>query len=242
MKNTHRRGPFFIPADDPGHDFPDPELAMEEPNGLLAIGGDLSAHRLVTAYRHGVFPWYNAGQPILWWSPDPRAVLFPDHLKISRSLGKVMRKGRYSVSYDQAFEDVVHACAAPRKGVDGTWISEEMAQAYIRLHLLGIAHSAECWEDGRLVGGLYGVTLGRVFFGESMFSRHRDASKVAFASLVQRLRQWGYLLIDCQVSSDHMASLGAVDLSRREFLDMLEQWSDLPDPDGAWQQGDARSS
>ena len=235
MKNTHKRGPFFIPVNDPGHDFPDPELAMEEPNGLLAIGGDLSARRLVIAYHCGAFPWYNPGQPILWWSPDPRAVLFPDQLKISRSLEKVIRKGQYTVTIDHAFEEVVRACAAPRKGVDGTWISEEMAQAYNRLHLLGTAHSAECWEHGRLAGGLYGVALGRVFFGESMFYRHRDASKVAFAYLVQRLRQWGYQLIDCQVSSNHMASLGAVDIPRREFLRMLDQWSHIPDPEHAWQ-------
>lgn len=234
MKDTRQRGPFFIPTNDPGHDFPDPELAMEEPNGLLAIGGDLSAHRLVTAYHYGVFPWYNPGQPILWWSPDPRAVLFPEHLKVSRSLGKTLRGGKYSVSLDRAFEDVVHACAAPRNGVEGTWISTAMAQAYTRLHLLGVAHSAECWENGRLVGGLYGVALGRVFFGESMFYRRRDASKVAFAYLVQRLRQWGYALIDCQVSSDHMTSLGAIDIPRREFLNMLGQWSHLPDPEGAW--------
>ncbi len=235
MKNTQQRGPFFIPTNDPGHDFPDPELAMEVPNGLLAIGGDLSAQRLITAYHHGVFPWYNPGQPILWWSPDPRAVLFPDQLKVSRSLEKVRRKERYTVTCDRAFAEVVRACAAPRKGVDGTWISEEMAQAYYRLHLLGIAHSAECWERGRLVGGLYGVALGRVFFGESMFYRSRDASKVAFAYLVQRLRQWGYQLIDCQVSSNHMASLGAADIPRREFLHMLGRWSRMPDPDGAWQ-------
>jgi leucyl/phenylalanyl-tRNA--protein transferase len=238
MKSTHQHGPFFLPVNDPNHAFPDPKLAMDEPNGLLAVGGDLSAQRLINAYRHGIFPWYNAGQPILWWSPNPRAVIFPDLFETSRSLKKTINKGHYTVTYDRAFADVIHACAQPRHGVDGTWISDEMATAYNLLHTMGVAHSLECWANDRLAGGLYGIALGRVFFGESMFYRDRDASKVAFAYLVQRLRQWGYALIDCQISSAHVASLGAIDIPRGEFLDLLRRWSTTRDPDGAWQPSD----
>ncbi|MEO6696524.1 MAG: leucyl/phenylalanyl-tRNA--protein transferase, partial [Gammaproteobacteria bacterium] len=171
--------------------FPDVNLALREPDGLLALGGDLSPERLLAAYRKGIFPWYNEGQPILWWSPDPRAVLFPSRVKISRSLRKTLRQGRYRITLDQAFRSVIEGCAAPRNGVPGTWISRAMMEAYTELHERGYAHSVEAWRDGQLVGGLYGVALGRVFFGESMFSRSPDASKVALASLARQLAVWG---------------------------------------------------
>ena len=205
---------------DPAADaaFPDAALAETEPNGLLAVGGDLSVRRLVNAYRHGIFPWYSAGQPILWWSPDPRLVLDPGGLHLSRSLRKTLRADRFRVSLDTSFGAVIRGCAAPRPGADGTWIVPDMVAAYERLHALGIAHSAEAWLDGGLVGGLYGVALGRIFFGESMFSRARDASKVAFAHLVQRLEAWGYTLIDCQVHTAHLERLGAVSVPRDAFL------------------------
>lgn len=234
MKATRHHGPFLIPGDDPTWEFPDPGLAMEEPNGLLAVGGDLSAERLIKAYRRGLFPWYSDGQPILWWSPNPRAVLFPERLNVSRSLKKVLRKGRYTVTYDTAFNEVVCACAGPRRGGPGTWITREMRHAYERLHGLGVAHSVECWRDKTLAGGLYGVALGRVFFGESMFYHQRDASKFAFVHLVHQLQRWGYALIDCQVSSDHLASLGAVDIERTAFLDLLGRWGGEPAAARAW--------
>lgn len=239
MKATRQRGPFFIPPHDPGYGFPDPRLAMSEPNGLLAIGGDLSERRLLAAYRGGVFPWYNDGQPILWWSPNPRAVLFPERLKISRSLAKTLRAGRLHITFDRAFAAVVEACAAPRAAGGGTWITGEMAAAYRRLHAAGAAHSVECWEDGELAGGLYGVALGRVFFGESMFHRRRDASKAALAGLVERLREWGYALIDCQVSSDHLTRLGAEELDRECFLELVNRYADQPQPPGAWRDASA---
>lgn len=234
MKTSRQRGPFFIPVSHTGYEFPDPDLAMDEPNGLLAIGGDLSPGRLIEAYHRGIFPWYNDGQPILWWSPDPRAVLFPDRLKVSRSLKKVVDGGRYAFTYDQAFDEVIRSCAAPRSGGSGTWITDSMMRAYQRLHDVGVAHSAECWEHGELAGGLYGVALGRVFFGESMFYRRRDASKATFVHLVRQLRAWGYALIDCQVSSEHLASLGAVEMERAGFLTLLSRWSTVPEPPGAW--------
>jgi leucyl/phenylalanyl-tRNA--protein transferase len=202
--------------------FPDPALAETEPNGLLAVGGDLSPPRLVNAYRQGIFPWYSLGQPILWWSPDPRLVLRPHALHLSRSLRKTLRSDCFRVSLDADFGAVIRGCAAPRPGADGTWIVPEMIAAYERLHALGLAHSAEAWRDGELVGGLYGVALGRAFFGESMFSRTSNASKVAFAHLSQRLAAWGYALIDCQVHTPHLASLGAVSVPRAGFLAEVE--------------------
>ncbi|HFD79440.1 MAG TPA: leucyl/phenylalanyl-tRNA--protein transferase [Gammaproteobacteria bacterium] len=219
---TTGRRPFWIEPHDHSLAFPDVELALREPDGLLAVGGDLSPQRIFNAYRHGIFPWYSDGQPILWWSPDPRSVLLPERLKISRSLRKTLRRGRFRVTLDKAFEAVIAACAAPRRDSDGTWITAEMAQAYRRLHHLGVAHSAECWNGERLVGGLYGLAIGRVFFGESMFSRESDASKTAFAFLVRQLRAWGFRLIDCQVHSPHLASLGAEQLARAEFVARLE--------------------
>src|SRR3954453_2496751 len=201
--------------------FPPPELA--EPEGVLAIGGDLSAERLMAAYRNGIFPWFEAGGPILWWSPDPRLVLFPDELRITRRLARTIRQGRFETRYDTAFAQVIRACAeTPRDHEDGTWITPEMQRAYIRLHELGHAHSMESWRDGELVGGIYGVSVGRVFCGESMFHHETDASKVALAALVERLKPGGVDLIDCQVASQHLLSLGAREISRAEFLRHLK--------------------
>ena len=215
--------PYWIERDAPADCFPDVALALRDPDGLLAVGGDLSPERILAAYRRGIFPWYSEGQPILWWSPDPRAVLFPERLKISRSLRKVLNKDRFQITFDKAFPRVVAGCAAPRKGEEGTWITPGMAEAYRRLHERGAAHSVECWEGDELVGGLYGVAIGRVFFGESMFSRRSDASKVAFVHLVRMLRRWEYDLIDCQVATRHLASLGAVTVPRERFIRMLRR-------------------
>lgn len=206
---------------DRSHRFPPLEVALREPNGLLAVGGDLSPARLLEAYRHGIFPWYSAGDPILWWSPDPRMVLFPAELKISRSLAKTLRNKRYEVRFDTAFEAVIEACAAPRDGEAGTWIVPEMKAAYRRLHALGHAHSVETWIDGRLAGGLYGIAIGRMFYGESMFTRVRDGSKIALAYLVRRLIDQGYGMIDCQMETGHLASLGARAIPRAEFAKRL---------------------
>lgn len=204
--------------------FPPVQQALENPNGLLAIGGCLSPQRIINAYRNGIFPWYNPGEPVLWWSPDPRLVLFPDKLRISRSLGKTLRKQRFSVSFDADFVTVLKACADTRKTAQGTWITREMQHAYTRLHRLGIAHSVEVWHDGQLTGGLYGLALGRVFFGESMFHRQTDASKVAFVHLVKALDACGYRLIDCQVRTEHLLSLGAEEIPRADFLDLLNRY------------------
>ena len=214
-------------------DFPPLAKALRDPNGLLAAGGDLSPERLIGAYRHGCFPWYQDGQPILWWSPDPRTVLFPDELHISRSLQKVLRHNPYRVSFDQAFSAVIQACAAPRTYADGTWITTPMQQAYLQLHERGIAHSVEVWREGELVGGLYGLAMGQLFFGESMFSRADNASKVGFATLVEQLRAWGFVLIDCQMPSQHLHSFGARAISRERFADYLRQHLDQPN-DANW--------
>ncbi len=225
---------FWINPADGAHSFPSVEHAFREPNGLLAAGGDLTPARLINAYRSGIFPWYNEGQPILWWSPDPRAVLFPSRLKVSRSLRKTLKKGEFKVTLDTAFRQVMQACAAPRTDDGGTWITDDMLDAYCRLHELGIAHSVEAWRGDELVGGLYGVAIGRVFFGESMFSRATDASKVAFVHLVQQLERWGYAVIDCQVGSSHLQSLGAEDISRADSKKLLEQWRDIPGRAAPW--------
>jgi len=225
---------LFQLASRPTAPFPDPALAETEPNGLLAVGGDLSPQRLRSAYRLGIFPWYGAGQPILWWSPDPRLVLFPDRLRISRSLRKTLRRGAFTVSLDRDFGAVIRACAAPRADAGGTWIVPAMARAYERLHVLGLAHSAESWQGDELAGGLYGVAMGRVFFGESMFSRASDASKVALAYLARCLSDWGYALIDCQVYTPHLASLGAVEMPRAEFQRRLAEAIDQPVAGHAW--------
>ncbi|WP_409526336.1 leucyl/phenylalanyl-tRNA--protein transferase [Nitrincola sp. MINF-07-Sa-05] len=209
--------------------FPSVERALDEPNGLLAAGGDLSPDRLVQAYRHGIFPWFNPGEPILWWSPDPRCVLFPDELYLSRSLRKRLRRQDYQVTFDQAFAEVIQACAEIRSEKGGTWISEPMQIAYTELHKRGIAHSVEVWIEGELVGGLYGLAMGRMFFGESMFSRQRDASKIAFSYLTVQLQRWGFNLIDCQVYNPHLASLGARVIPRMTFCRLLQENNDQPD-------------
>ena len=208
--------------------FPPLAKAMREPNGLLAAGGDLSADRLIQAYRHGCFPWFSEGQPILWWSPDPRTVLFPEELHVSRSLGKLLRKQRYQVSFDRDFAAVIQACAAPRDYADGTWITDDMQDAYIELHARGHAHSVEVWDNGELVGGLYGLAMGQLFFGESMFSRADNASKVGFAALVKQLQAWGFVLIDCQMPTRHLESLGARSIPRAQFADYLHNHLDQP--------------
>lgn len=208
--------------------FPPLAKAMREPNGLLAAGGDLSAARLVQAYRHGCFPWFQDGQPILWWSPDPRTVLFPDELHVSRSLGKVLRQQRYRVTFDQDFTAVIRACAAPRSYTDGTWITTPMQSAYIELHEQGIAHSVEVWQGDELVGGLYGLAMGRLFFGESMFSRADNASKVGFVTLVSKLQEWGFTLIDCQMPTQHLHSFGARAIARASFAEYLQRYLDQP--------------
>jgi leucyl/phenylalanyl-tRNA--protein transferase len=216
-------GPFWIDPNDNGTRFPDVSLALREPNGLLAVGGNLSPRRLVAAYMNGIFPWYSEGQPILWWSPDPRAVLFPDKINISRSMRKELRGGKFEVSLDRAFGDVIEACAQPRAKSQGTWITSDIVEAYDHLHRMGLAHSVEVWHEQRLVGGLYGVAIGRVFFGESMFSRMTNASKVALISLVKQLRAWDFAVVDCQIQSTHLRSLGSEDLPRAEFIALLKQ-------------------
>ena len=220
---------------DPEQEFPPVDKALREPDGLLALGGCLSQSRLLNAYRHGIFPWYNPGEPILWWSPDPRLVLFPDNLVISRSLRKTLHKNIFSVTFDQAFNDVITACADPRKDAGGTWITTAINSAYNQLHQAGIAHSVETWLGDELVGGLYGVALGQVFFGESMFHSKTDASKVAFATLVKQLELWDYRLIDCQVHTRHLESFGAQEIDRNYFTKLLDQYCDIPAKPDAWQ-------
>jgi leucyl/phenylalanyl-tRNA--protein transferase len=213
--------------------FPPPEQA--EPDGLLAVGGDLSAKRLILAYQSGIFPWYEEGQPLLWWSPDPRLVLEPEEFHVSKRLAQTIKNGKFKVTFDQAFVSVIQSCAtAPRKGQSGTWITHEMQEAYIRLHQLGVAHSVESWLGGELVGGIYGVSLGKCFFGESMFSTESDASKIALAVLVRRLIDWEFQLIDAQVTSPHLLSLGAKEIPRKLFLERLKDTVRLPTIKGKW--------
>lgn len=215
-------------------DFPAVDSALREPDGLLAVGGDLDPARLMAAYRRGIFPWYSAGQPILWWSPDPRAVLWPRDLHVSRSLRRSARRAPVEIGIDRAFEEVVDACAAPRCGESGTWITTEMKHAYLRLHALGVAHSIECRDGGTLVGGLYGVALGRIFFGESMFSRRTDASKLALAATLRMLERWNYVLLDCQIMNPHLASMGATPLARGDFTALLAAACALAPAAEAW--------
>ena len=229
----------MIPWLDEGDDFPPLAKALRRPNGLLAAGGDLSPQRLLRAYRLGIFPWYSDGEPILWWSPDPRMVLFPGDLNIGRSLRKTLRKNLYRVTADRAFARVVEACSEPRRDQAGTWITREMKQAYRRLHELGVAHSVESWREDELVGGLYGVAQGRVFFGESMFTRAADASKVAFVHLVRQLAAWGFGLIDCQMRTELLASFGAREIPRREFARRVAELVNYPDIPAPWVLGDA---
>lgn len=214
--------------------FPPLASALREPNGLLAAGGDLSPQRLIAAYTHGIFPWFNPGDPILWWSPDPRMVLFPGELKVSRSLRKTLNKQPFEIHFDTAFQQVMEACAAPRDEHGGTWIAPAMIAAYTELHRQGLAHSVESWRDNQLVGGLYGVSLGRMFYGESMFSSVTDASKIAFVHLVKQLEIWGYGMIDCQMKTAHLASLGAREISRAEFSQKLTELVHFPDDTGLW--------
>jgi len=227
--------PYFIPNNAASDDFPPLKSALKSPDGLLAVGGDLTIDRLIVAYRRGIFPWYNENEPILWWSPAQRLVLFPNNLRVSRSLRKTIRKGKFTVTMDQSFRAVIEACAGPRRTQDGTWINEEMQDAYTELHKYGFAHSVECWHEGELVGGLYGVSLGKVFFGESMFSLMTDASKVAFANFVWQLQAWGYKLIDCQMESQHLRSLGAASIPRQTFRALLDRFCELSGHQGAWQ-------
>jgi len=215
-------------------DFPPVERALRRPSGLLAAGADLSPERLVRAYRLGIFPWFSEGEPILWWSPDPRTVLFPHELKLSRSLRKTLRKSLYQVRADTAFEQVMEGCSQPRPNQSGTWITENMKQAYCTLHALGVAHSVETWHDGQLVGGLYGIALGRMFYGESMFSRMSDASKTALAALVHQLDAWGFGLIDCQMHTPLLASFGAREIPRSEFTRHVAELVNYADVPGPW--------
>jgi leucyl/phenylalanyl-tRNA--protein transferase len=213
----------LIPWLGSGDPFPEVERALAEPNGLLAAGADLSLPRLLEAYRNGIFPWFTHDQPILWWSPDPRMVLFPAEVKVSRSLARTLRNTRFEVRADTAFDEVVDGCRQPRRGESGTWITEDMAEAYGALHRAGFAHSVETWIDGKLVGGLYGVALGRAFFGESMFTRVSDASKVALVVLARQLQHWGFGVIDCQMNTAHLASFGAREIPRAEFTRRLRE-------------------
>jgi leucyl/phenylalanyl-tRNA--protein transferase len=209
---------YVIPFLGPHDPFPPVDRALTDPNGLLAAGADLSPERLIDAYTHGIFPWFSDEDPVLWWSPDPRMVLFTSEVHVSKSLRKRIRSGKIRVTFDSCFPQVMEGCAAPRPGQDGTWITDEMSEAYLRLFEMGLAHSVEAWEEERLVGGLYGVTLGRMFFGESMFSRAPDASKVALVTLVRQIERWGFTCIDCQMSTNHLSSLGAREIPRSAFL------------------------
>jgi leucyl/phenylalanyl-tRNA--protein transferase len=224
---------WLSPADGP-EALPDPAGALTEPNGLLAAGGSLAPEWLLASYRQGIFPWFESGQPILWWSPDPRTVLEPDKLKVSRSLGKRIRRHEFEVSADRDFAAVIDACAAPRHYTDATWITPSMRDAYIALHRLGWAHSFESWQGAELAGGLYGIAIGRVFFGESMFARRTDASKVAFWHAVRFLETSGFELIDCQLPSAHLSRLGATNLPRSLFLQRLALLTTEPGNPGSW--------
>jgi leucyl/phenylalanyl-tRNA---protein transferase len=204
-----------------GDPFPPVDTALEEPNGLLCAGLELTATRVLSAYERGIFPWYNDGQPVLWWSPDPRMVLRPSDFKLHRSLRKTLRNSTYEIRVDSHFVDVMRGCAEPRPEQDGTWITDAIIGAYSELHRAGFAHSVECWMDGELAGGLYGIALGRAFFGESMFMRRTDASKIAFAHLATQLRRWGFELIDCQQETVHLASFGAKPIARKQFISEL---------------------
>lgn len=221
----------WLDADTP---FPPVDEALTHPNGLLAAGGDLSPGRLLAAYTQGIFPWFNEDEPILWWSPDPRMVLFPDELRVTRSLRKVLRNRAYEVRFDTAYQEVMRGCAAPRPGQAGTWITPTMIEAYTRLHHLGYAHSVETWVNGELAGGLYGVAIGGMFYGESMFTRVRDASKIALVHLVWQLRRWGFGLIDCQMKTAHLASLGAREIPRADFVRRVRELIEWPHRPGPW--------
>ncbi len=223
---------------DPRDPFPPVSAALANPNGLLAAGGELSAARLIDAYRHGIFPWFSPEQPVLWWSPDPRMVLIPHELKVSRSLRKALRKRDYEVRADTSFRAVMQACAEPRPEQDGTWISARMIAAYCALHEQGVAHSIETWIDGELAGGLYGVALGRMFYGESMFTHAADASKIALVHLVRQIERWEFGMIDCQLHTRHLASLGAREIPRADFMRKLQELVNYPGVTGQWELDD----
>ena len=225
----------WLGRDDP---FPPVERAMREPNGLLCAGADLSLGRLLEAYRRGIFPWYSGGEPILWWSPDPRMVLHCDELKVSRSLAKSLRNKGYRVRVDTAFRRVLEGCSGPRRGDGGTWLSEDMRKAYFALHRAGHAHCFETWREGELVGGLYGVAIGRMFYGESMFTEVPDASKIALAHLVGQLERWGFAMIDCQMATPHLARFGAREIPRAEFTRILSTLVNYPDLGSRWRLDD----
>ena len=227
-----------IPWLDSRDPFPPVDHALIEPNGLLAAGGDLSPERLLDAYAQGIFPWFNEDDPVLWWSPDPRMVLFPRDLHVSRSLRRTIRAARFAVTLDTAFDAVMQGCAAPRPQQDGTWITAEMMSAYARLAQLGFAHSVETWEGDELVGGLYGVALGRVFYGESMFSRRTDGSKVALTYLARQLDRWSFVVIDCQMATGHLASLGAREIPRDDFLRYVRTGAAQPGVGAPWRLDD----
>jgi len=228
----------MIPWLESGDPFPPVEEALTDPNGLLAAGDDLSTPRLLQAYERGIFPWFGEGDPVLWWSPDPRMVLGTDAMRVTRSLRKTIRSGRFRVTADTAFPSVIAACAEPRPDQGGTWITGEVFDAYCTLASIGVAHSIEAWEGDALAGGVYGVAIGRVFFGESMFARRSDASKVALAHLVRQLRRWGFPLIDCQMSTSHLASLGARTISRAEFLAVVRRHVTMPAVPAPWRLDD----
>jgi leucyl/phenylalanyl-tRNA--protein transferase len=215
-----------ILGSDPESSFPPVEQALEYPQGLLAAGGDLSPARLIKAYQHGIFPWYSEDQPILWWSPAPRCVIYPSDVHVSRRLRRHYNQGRFSLTADLEFDRVIKACAEPRVQQEGTWITHDMTMAYNRLHQMGVAHSVEVWADNELAGGIYGLALGRIFFGESMFSRTQDASKIALVALCHQLRQWKFTLMDCQITNPHLVSMGAIEISRGEFQDQIQAASD----------------
>lgn len=230
----------MIPWLEPGDPFPPVDTALRDPDGLLAAGLELTPQRILDAYRHGIFPWFSEGQPVLWWSPDPRMVLFPAEFKVSRSLGRTLRRGGYEVRLDTAFARVIAACAqTPRRGQHGTWIVPEMQAAYRRLHELGLAHSVETWVDGELVGGLYGIALGRMFYGESMFSWRSDASKIAVAHLARYLERLGFGMVDCQMHTAHLASLGAREIPRDDFIARLDALVAAGPASGPWPAADA---
>jgi leucyl/phenylalanyl-tRNA---protein transferase len=221
--------PFLGPTDP----FPPVDQALDHPDGLLAAGGTLTMKRLVDAYKLGIFPWFNEGDPVLWWSPDPRTVLVPSRLHISHSLKKRLKKNHFLVTIDAAFTRVLDGCAAPRADDSGTWLTGQMRRAYTSLHVAGLAHSIEVWMDGELAGGIYGVALGRMFFGESMFSFRTDASKIAMARMAMQLDRWGFPIIDCQLETDHLMSLGAEHMPRRQFVAEVARLVNEPEP--RWQ-------
>ena len=231
---------YWLSPTEGADSFPPPENALAEPNGLLAVGGDLSPERLLAAYPRSIFPWYEEGQPILWWSPDPRAVLFPEDLHVSRRLARTLRQSNITISVDTSFKAVVQGCAAPRQYDKGTWITPAMLQAYEQLHKLGYAHSFEAWDGKDLVAGMYGIAIGQVFFGESMFTRISNASKIVFVKAVEYLQAKRFKLIDCQIWSDHLESLGATTVPRTVFVDYLGSLCDPPGNISCWNKDHAR--